>query len=81
MVVSTVLKQGAQEMKGCKGFVEKVKGVFQCRLRVQGRKKAAVAESMNDEIEKVESFVCLRDKLNAGGRCRSTMIAKIRLSG
>jgi hypothetical protein len=37
-----------------------------------------VAENMGDGRERVRNFVCLGDKLNAGGGCLSAVAARIR---
>jgi hypothetical protein len=63
---------------GVVGSLKKVEGVYRCRVCVQGRVVADVAENMGDGRERVRSFVYLGDKLNAGGGCLSAVTARIR---
>ena len=62
---------------GVKGSLKKVEGVFRCKICVQGHTEEVV-ESMNNGVERVESFVYLGDKLNAAGGCLSAVTARVR---
>ena len=59
--------------------LKKVEGVFQCRVCVQVEVMEDVADSMNNEVERVDGFEYLRDKLNAGGGCPSTVTLRLRM--
>ena len=63
---------------GVKGALKKVEGVFRCKRCVSGVRLAGRGEGMKDGIERVESFVYLGDKLNAGGGCLSAVTARVR---
>ena len=64
---------------GVKGALKKVEGVFRCKRCVRGVVLAEGVGGMNDGIERVESFVYLGDKLNAGGGCSSAVTARVRV--
>ena len=63
---------------GVKGSLKKVEGVFRCKMCVQGHTEE-VAESMNNVVERVESFGYLGDKLNAAGGCLCTVTSRVRV--
>ena len=64
---------------GVKGALKKMEGVFQCKRCVRGELAVDEEISMSDGIERVDSFVYLGNKLNAGGGCLSTATARVRV--
>ena len=62
---------------GVKWSLKKVEGVFRCKICVEGHTEEVV-ENMNNGVEREESFVYLRDKLNAAGGCLSAVTARER---
>ena len=49
--------------------LKKVEGTFRCKRCVNGVVSREEETGLNDGSERVESFVYLGDKLNAGGGC------------
>ena len=64
---------------GVKGALKKVEGTFKCKRCVQGVINMEAQLGLSDGIERVESFVYLGDKLNAGGGCSSAVTARVRV--
>lgn len=64
---------------GVRGALKKVEGMFKCRRCVSGVIDMEAQLGLNDGIERVESFVYLGDKLNAGGGCLSAVMARVRV--
>ena len=63
-----------------KGALKKVEGMFRCRRCVCGVVvDSGVREEMSGGVERVEGFVYLGDKLNAGGGCMSAVTARVRV--
>ena len=58
--------------------MKKVEGVFKCKRCTEPLIKRNGREEMKDGIERVESFVYLGDKLNAGGGCLSAVTSRVR---
>ena len=64
---------------GVKGALKKMENRFQCKRCSQGVLDVEARLDLNTDIEKVESFVYLGDKLNAGGGCLSAVTARVRV--
>ena len=64
---------------GVKGALKKVEGTFKCKRCVNGVTIREAEKGLNEGIEKVESFVYLGDKLNAGGGCLSAVTVRVRV--
>ena len=56
-----------------------MEGVFRCKTCVNGVLDMGKEESMNCGVERVDSFVYLGNKLNAGGGCLSAVTARVRV--
>ena len=81
---NSVLCTGCQKWvhkrcSGVKGGLKKVEGMFKCKRCVNGKICKEAETGLNDGIERVESFVYLGDKLNAGGGCLSAVTARVRV--
>ena len=81
---NSVLCIGCQKWvhKRCSGVkcaLKKVEGTFKCKRCVNGVVNREAETGLNDGIERVESFVYLGDKLNAGGGCLSAVTARVRV--
>ena len=68
-----------KKCSGIKGALTKVKGQFKCKRCVDGVARSDVVEELGGGIERVESFVYLGDKLNAGGGSLSAVTARVRV--
>jgi hypothetical protein len=62
-----------------KGALKKVEGMFKCKRCVNGMINREAVMGLNDGIERVEGYVYLGDKLNAGGGCLSAVTARARV--
>jgi hypothetical protein len=64
---------------GVKGALKKVEGTFKCKRCVSGAINREAETGLNDGIERVESYVFLGNKLNAGGGCLNTVTSRVRV--
>ena len=64
---------------GVKGALKKVEGVFRCKTCVKGVLDMEKEKGMSCGVERVDSFVYLGNKLNAGGGCLSAVTARVRV--
>ena len=62
-----------------KGALEKVEGTFKCERCANGVVNREAETGLNDVIERVESFMYLMNKFNAGGGRLSAVPARIRV--
>jgi hypothetical protein len=64
---------------GVKGALKKVEGTFKCKRCVSEAMNREVETGLNDGIERVESYVYLGNKLNAGGGCLNAVTSRVRV--
>jgi hypothetical protein len=64
---------------GVKGALKKVEGTFKCKRCVSGAMNREAETGLNGGIERVESYVCLGNKLNAGGGCLNAVMSRVRV--
>jgi hypothetical protein len=64
---------------GVKGALKEVEGTFKCKRCVSGMINREAEMSLNDGIERVESYVYLGNKLNAGGGCLNAVTSRVRV--
>ena len=77
-----VLCIGCQKwvLKRCSGMkcaLKKVVGTFKSKRCANGVITREAKTGLNYGIERVESFLCLGDKLNVGGGCLSSAMARV----
>jgi hypothetical protein len=64
---------------GVKGALKKVEGTFKCKRCVSGAMNREAETGLNDGIERVESYVYLGNKLNAGGEYLNAVTSRVRV--
>ena len=74
-----VLYIGCQKCSSVKGALKKVKGTFKYKSCINDVVNREAEAGLDDDIERVESFMYLGDKLNAGGGCLSVVTARVRV--
>jgi hypothetical protein len=62
-----------------KGALKKVEGTFKCKRCVSGAMNREAETGLTDGIERVESYVYLGNKLNAGGGCLNAVTSRVRV--
>jgi hypothetical protein len=62
---------------GVKGVLKKVEGTFKCKRCVSGAMNREAETGLNDGIERVESYVYLGNKLNAGGGYLNAVTSRV----
>ena len=68
-----------KKCSGVKGALTKVEGTFKCKRCIIGVANVESKAGMNEGIDRVESFVYLGDKLNAGGGCLNAVTSRVRV--